>query len=185
MKEIKEAERVAIGKILKSLLMDASGDSAIHQIAEKLEPKHFENLIYRNIYSAILSLYNQGKNIDFTGILSEAVTEEIPEESVSEVIRATLMDTITTSGLQNDIEAILNNYKWRRAKEICGSAGRNSLTVDERISEVINQLSELMQGIDNHDQTLAEIVKENEGNHFTPDKKKRLMLGFNDLDRII
>lgn len=185
MKEIKEAERVAIGKILKSLLMDDSGESTIQEVVEKLEPKHFENLIYRNIYSAVLSLYNQGKNIDFTGILSETVTEELPEEIVSEAIRKCTVDTITTAGLQNDIEAILNNYKWRKAKEICSSAGRNNLTVDERISEVINQLSELMQGIDNHDQTLAEIVKENECNHFTPDKKERLNLGFNSLDKVI
>lgn len=185
MKEIKEAERVAIGKILKSLLSDDSGETVIQEVAEKLEPKHFENLIYRNIYSAILSLYNQGKTVDFTGILSEAVTEEIPETSVSEVIRVSIVDTITTVGLENDIEAIINNYKWRRAKEICGSASGRKQTADERIADVINQLSELLQGIDNHDQTLTEIIEENVEQYFTKNKKPRLLLGFRDLDRLV
>ena len=57
MKEIKEAERVAIGKILKSLLMDDSGESTIQEVAEKLENVFVVILLFVSFFMLLSRIY--------------------------------------------------------------------------------------------------------------------------------
>lgn len=102
-----EAEQAVLGAII----IDSE---IINEVAEILtDPRYFHVNTHRDIYAAVLDLYNNGKNIDFVTLLDRLTKEKNFDESTGKTY---LMD------LAQNCPAVSNAKEYARIVREIGRA---------------------------------------------------------------
>lgn len=173
MEELIEAQRSIIGSIL------VDPEHCLPKLYGILEPEHFTYLKLRKTYKAILYLYGTG-----TPITSVTVADVIddPRDEFLELLKECSDTIVTSTQITFHADILIRNWKERRFREILkGPKGKD---LSEQVTDVINNLDDLMANKKSNIKSLEEVFFENRDSFFAP-KPEGLNTGINFVDNLI
>ena len=109
---------IAEKSVLGSMLIDAG---AITTVAEILQPKHFYFDEHRNIYSAILSLFDKSKPIDIVTLTAQLQEDGSLKKIGGSSYLADLIEAVPTSAYVKHYAEIVKNMYIKRSLITVGS----------------------------------------------------------------
>lgn len=173
--------------IIGGILID---HNAISRVIGRLEPGHFYNGIYGEIYKTALGLYLQSKPHDATAV-AIALSPSMPE------IKATIFQAMesTPSAVNIDLHAeeVINAHKRRQlisiCREVAGEAYNPAIAVSLVQERAESQIFELGQqshrrGLRPFSDVVMDGFSEVEAN-YTGEAEPALATGFYDLDNLL
>lgn len=173
MEELIEAQRSIIGSIL------VDPEHCLPKLYGILEPEHFTYLKLRKTYKAILYLYGTG-----TPITSVTVADVIddPRDEFLELLKECSDTIVTSTQITFYADILIRNWKERRFREILkGPKGKD---LSEQVTDVINNLDDLMANKKSNIKSLEEVFFENRDSFFAP-KPEGMNTGINFVDNLI
>lgn len=174
-----KAEQAVIG----SILMD---NDCMYQIYNTLKDEMFQWEFTRDCYRIMLAMYDRGQPIDLMTVASEMVTRERSDESIANQLSDCVVVVDSSAFVKNKADLIIKEYRSRKAKEVFEKIDLSPNEIDKSLAEMIARFEELQQNISVRSKSLAQIVKENQGNYFNDRVSKDLVkTGFYKLDECL
>lgn len=174
-----KAEQAVIG----SILMD---NDCLYKIYDTLKPEMFQWEFTRDCYRLMLAMYDRGQHIDLLTIASKLVTHERSDNFISEQLSQCVIEVDSSAFVKNKADLIMKDYRSRKAKEVFEKIDLSPNEIDKSLAEMIARFEELQQNISVRSKSLAQIVKENQGNYFIDRVVKNVIrTGFYKLDECL
>lgn len=174
-----KAEQAVIG----SILMD---NDCLYKIYDTLKPEMFQWEFTRDCYREMLAMYDRGQHIDLMTIASRLVTHERSDEFIANQLSECVISVDSSVFVKNKADLIMRDYRSRKAKEVFEKIDLSPNEIDKSLAEMIARFEELQENIGVRSKSLAQIVKENQGNYFNDNAKHDgVKTGFYRLDECL
>lgn len=177
-----ELTRLSEQRVVGILIMD---NSYIEKAAGKLEPDMFEDGLLGRIYLELLRAYDNHYDLPVEMLIRKVECDKYPVPVIMQEINECISGTQTTASFMGHVNAVLTNYKARRATEIISAANLSPDGIEGKLSGLIESLTGLMDGKKQGAKSLPDIVRENKTRYFHEDEKERLYIGFPKLDELL
>lgn len=166
--------------ILGSILLD---NDSIYEVYDMIKPEMFSYSFYQDCYRIMISLYDKMQPITLQALAQGLEDRERSYEFVSHELTNILTETVTSAHIKSYADVLINDYKSRQVKDIFERIDTSPNKINDTISDLLTNLERLQQSRDVTSKTLAQIVKENEGNYFKDDVgESNVKTGFYKID---
>lgn len=171
-----EAEKGVIGCILID-------QSCICEIYGNLESKMFVDEFCADTFRKMLVMYDCGKKISPLNLAQHMESCKYDVETVLNQLKECLISSPSSIMVKNYAAIIIKEYKARTVKELFSRVSLMAKDIDDTISECLLQLESLQKTEEYELKSMKQIVQENKGNYFIPNKlTSGIRLGFYKLD---
>lgn len=184
-----EAEQAVLGAII----IDSE---TINEVAEILtDPRYFHVNTHRDIYAAVLDLYNNGKNIDFVTLLDRLTKEKNFDESMGKTYLMDLAQNCpAVSNAQEYAKIVREKYDVRSLinasrdtiRDASDGEIESQTLIDAAEQRIFDIRRDTINGLEPLNKVLLrEFDRLDALNSNTDDALKPIPTGLSDLDRVI
>lgn len=169
--------------ILGCVLID---QSCLYDIYGKLEPEMFANEFCSDAYREMLVMYDCGKKINLMDLTQQMEGRKYDVETVAEQLKECIVSSPTSTMAKNYAGTIIKEYKARTVKELFSRVSLMPKDIEDTISECLLKLESLQKAEESGLKPIKQVVEENKGNYFIPDKPTSgIRLGYYKLDECL
>jgi replicative DNA helicase len=138
-----DAERTVLGGILRN-------NDCLPDVVRKLRSEHFYHGNHQKIYSAIVSMYDQGKPIDAVSLAEElARRKQLKEVGGAPLLLELFNETLTAAHVMHHAEIVFEKYVMRNliatSTELLRDAYTNTVSADELLADAEKRVFSLLQ----------------------------------------
>lgn len=174
-----EAERGILGCVLID-------QSCLYDIYGKLEPEMFENEFCGDTFRQMLVMYDCGQKINLMDLAQQMENHKYDSQFIAEQLRECLSVTPTSVLAKNYANTIIKEYKSRTVRELFSRVSLKPKDIEDTIAECLLKLEGLQQSEETNLKPMKQIVAENKGNYFIPDKPTSgIQFGLDKLDECL
>ena len=163
------------------------GRACLHDVMDVVRPDYFEVFELSEIYRAMLTLDREQKEITHGAIISK-----FPGVMLTAELKVTLSHAVQQAcnpqTARNNAVWILETWKFKKAKEICGFFGGDSF---DDISRYIAGTAEMLMAVagfgdDSKVKSWRQVLKEAKEEAFAPaDESNRIRMGLPGFDKLL
>ena len=171
-----EAEQGVIG----CSLIDSK---SLYDVYNNLKPEMFSSDFYRDCYSELLAMYDNGEPINVLSVSQRMESRQYDVETIGTELKQCMLSAPTSAMIKSYGNTIVNEYRARSAKELFQRVSFQPKDIDNTIAEILIRFEELQGNIAVRSKSLKQIVQEYKGNYFNEHVGEGLIrTGFEKLD---
>ena len=170
-----EAEKDTIGCLLIN-------EDAIEKVYGILSPEKFENPTLGRVYYEIKKAYDNGQKIDERLICFQMA--DIDSEFLLPLLIECANDAPLTVNVEKYARQINNEWKVRQLGNLM-NINPEANDIDEQLKSLEKSLSELQSDRVSSQQTMADLVRQNQDQRFNEDKPQGIKFNMRELDDIL
>ena len=172
---------IAEKNLIGSVLIDPD---TMKDISGILSHTMFTDVLASSIFQAMQHLYDIGERITVISIVNHTESVAFPREDILEYMKDATEKCIHSAGVVGYAEQIKNDWLCR---EVTGlmmvtQVDIKPSNVNDRISNMINQLEKFKAGQKSAIRSMKDIVRDNRNTHFADIEKKRYYTGLDKID---
>ena len=172
---------IAEKNLIGSVLIDPD---TMKDISGILSHTMFTDVLASSIFQSMQHLYDIGERITVISIVNHTESVAFPREDILEYMKDATEKCIHSAGAVGYAEQIKNDWLCR---EVTGlmmvtQVDIKPSNVNDRISNMINQLEKFKAGQKSAIRSMKDIVRDNRKTHFADIEKKRYYTGLDKID---
>ncbi|MDY5987310.1 MAG: DnaB-like helicase C-terminal domain-containing protein [Lachnoclostridium sp.] len=172
---------IAEKNLIGSVLIDPD---TMKDISGILNHTMFTDVLASSIFQSMQHLYDIGERITVISIVNHTESVAFPREDILEYMKDATEKCIHSAGAVGYAEQIKNDWLCR---EVTGlmmvtQVDIKPSNVNDRISNMINQLEKFKAGQKSAIRSMKDIVRDNRKTHFADIEKKRYYTGLDKID---
>ena len=172
---------IAEKNLIGSVLIDPD---TMKDISGILSHTMFTDVLASSIFQSMQHLYDIGERITVISIVNHTESVAFPREDILEYMKDATEKCIHSAGVVGYAEQIKNDWLCR---EVTGlmmvtQVDIKPSNVNDRISNMINQLEKFKAGKKSAIRSMKDIVRDNRKTHFADIEKKRYYTGLDKID---
>lgn len=166
--------------ILGCVLID---QSCLYDVYGKLEPKMFENEFCTDAFREMLIMYDCGYTVNIMELAQKMENHKYDTGFVIEQLKECAVASPTSAMAKYYASTIVKEYKSRVVKELFSKVSLMPKDIENTIADCLTQLESLQNAEESGLKSIKQVVSENKGNYFIPDKPTSgIRFGFCKLD---
>ena len=165
--------------VIGALMMDGK---AIGKIYDILKANMFTDTLLEMIYKDIVQKYELGETVNVITIVQSIECDSFPRAMIVRAINECTSITVTSANIYSYAVSVVNEWKAKSLKERIQKIYPNAGSVENDISELIQDLEAMKKSEKTKARKLKDIVADNQGNYFKERDVKALNTGFSRLD---
>lgn len=171
-----EAEQGVIG----CSLIDSK---SLYDVYNNLKAEMFSSEFYRDCYSEILAMYDNGEPINVLSVSQRMESRQYDVETIGTELKQCMLSAPTSAMIKSYGNTIVNEYRARSAKELFQRVSFQPKDINNTIAEILLRFEELQGNMEVRSKSLKQIVQENKGKYFNEHVGEGLIkTGFAELD---